>query len=127
VPVSPTDLLAPKGEVTSSLFPGEDAALLETRLEGYIDEGEARSSDEDAVLAWAYYRVYHAVYVRLTTTASTVSFADQGSHSFLMTQIENVGRLRDQYLQQFRDITVQPAGETTRESRTSTSRIDFTW
>ena len=35
----PGDLLAPSGDLTLSLFPGEDEAQVEARLDNYISEG----------------------------------------------------------------------------------------
>jgi hypothetical protein len=90
VRASVADLLAPRGLVESSLFPGEDAATLEARLQAYIDEGERNTGVEDAVKAWAYYRAFYAAYVRLTSQPSTRRFDDQGQSSYLVTQIQNV-------------------------------------
>lgn len=123
--VTPAQLLAPQGDLEASLFPGEATDALNMRLQGYISEGEARTSDDAAVRAWAYHRAFHAVYIRLTTTPHQVSFEDQGGHSYLMSQIENVYNLSRRYLEEFNALVGTDAPGVV--SRTESRRADFTW
>lgn len=99
--VTLADIKAPTGEVESWLFPRELDAAVDARLTAYLEEGEAKVADTDypnpdaIVTAWAYFRVYDAVYLRLTTNASTRSLADQGSQQWTTAQIDAVRARRD--------------------------------
>lgn len=108
--ISPGDLRSPTGDLADSLFPGESASQLEARIQGYIDEGAAKDAVvsltgtdlDDALKAWAYYRAYSAVYVRLLNNPSTVVVSEQGQTSSLWSQIEGFSKLADQWLAYYR-------------------------
>lgn len=110
--ISPGDLRSPTGDLGDSLFPGESSGDLDTRLQGYIDEGEAKATAagvdvadlEDAVKAWAYYRAYYTVYVRMLNAPSSVEMQGQGSKAHLWSQIEAMGKLADTALAGYRDL-----------------------
>lgn len=125
--VTPADLLAPNGMLESSLFPGEDPASLETRLNTYIVEAAARTDNDAAVKAWAYHRAFLAVYIRLTSKPASVEFEDQGSHSYLITQIENVYRLSQEYRDEYDRLVAAEADVVGRNAGTTSQRVDFTW
>lgn len=102
--ISPGDLLSPAGDIASSLFPGEDADALETRLQGYIDEGVAAATDasvpgpdvDGATLSYAYYRAYNAVYVRMLADPSKQTIDQQGATESIWQQIQGFKALADE-------------------------------
>jgi hypothetical protein len=101
--LTPGDLRSPTGDLGDSLFPGESPSKLEERLQGYLTEGYAKAAAlaytgedaDDVARAWAYYRAYHAVYVRMLNEPSTVQIEGQGQKSSLWPQIEAMGKLAD--------------------------------
>lgn len=105
------DLLSPAGEVEGVLFPGEDSASITSRLDGYVQDAyeriqvaapEMAAVDQDRAAAdWAYYRVYTAVHLRLSAEPASASLDDQGSRSYLMTQIQNFRHLANAKLAEF--------------------------
>lgn len=70
-------------------------AKLETFLvEGYEEAaGVAVEGKDGAARLWAYWRAWDEVYQRLLVMPSTVETSDQGSSSYLLTQMEHVGEL----------------------------------
>lgn len=111
--ISPGDLRSPTGDLGDSLFPGESSSDLETRLGGYLDEGYAKADDAGVTLeadkdelatAWAYYRAYRAVYVRMLNAPSSVEMSEQGSKAHLWSQIEAMGKLADNALSTYRGL-----------------------
>lgn len=123
--MAPADLLAPVGLVEPFLFPGESSTTLSDRLSAYIADAVTREPDnKDAAKAWAYHRTFMAVYVRLTANPHQETANDQGSHSYLMSQIENVRQLAHDQLMEYRRLTATVA---TRASGTKSTRVDFTW
>lgn len=115
--ITPGDLRSPTGDLGDSLFPGESSGKLDERLQGYIDEGAAKAAaasviGEDAsdlAKAWAYYRAYHAVYVRMLNDPSSVEMAGQGSKSSLWSQIEAMGKLADAAKATYEDLLPEVA------------------
>ena len=108
------DLIAPKGEIEKSLFPGEDAAALELRLQSYLDQAYAKldtlttlpaSIDVDeAAQSYAYYRAYQAVHLNMSRQAATASIDGEASRSFLASQIATFAELRDSNLSAWNDV-----------------------
>lgn len=136
MPVAASDLRAPKGDIEDSLFPGESSTAISARLQGYLDEGYTKageeavaSADQDAAAkAWAYHRAYRAIYVRLTSNPSTISLNDQGSSSFLVTQIENMKQLADGALAVFWELVPEEVVAAREEIQPSSALpTRFTW
>lgn len=104
------DLLTPRGRLNgAALWPGVDPNDIAQYIETYLTEGYAKAEvaaldaedrDEPAKL-WAYHRGYEAAYERLLLMPSTVATSDQGSASYLLTQMEHVGELASQALKDF--------------------------
>ncbi|HEY7234904.1 MAG TPA: hypothetical protein VH539_12190 [Gemmatimonadaceae bacterium] len=115
--ITPADLLAPVGEIEPSFFPSDDDATLEARLQAYIDDGEAQAANaavpdegtDQAVEAWAYYRAYKAIWLRLSEAPSSLSFTDQGSRSRTDQQREAFHQLWQNYLAIYNGLTPAPA------------------
>lgn len=109
MPVAPADLLAPKGPVTTTLFPGEGVPELTVRLQQYIDNGEADSrvaampaDQQDALVRnYALYQVFRDVHIRMTAEPLTVSVTDKGGHGYSTEQIKSMKELRDRFLGDF--------------------------
>jgi hypothetical protein len=106
-------LRSPTGDLGDSLFPGESSGQLDSRLQGYLDDGYAKAGaagvtdpdDQDEIAkAWAYYRAYNAVYIRMLNNPSTVTMERQGSASTLWSQIEAMGKLADAALANYREL-----------------------
>jgi C4-type Zn-finger protein len=113
VPLTGADLIAPKGEIELALFPGEDSAVLQVRLQGYLDQAYTQldaltfpdTTDLDqAASAYAYYRAYKAVHLRMSASAATASIEGEASRSFLASQIATFAELRDDYEQKWDDV-----------------------
>lgn len=94
--LTPNDLLEPIGDLAPELFPGKDAAALDTMLSAYLADGYSRIpttivdtvSLDSAARAWAYGRAYRNVLRRLSRTPATVSIANEGSTTILQKQID---------------------------------------
>lgn len=107
-----SDLLTPKGRLNAAaLWPAEELDAVTEKLEEYLAEGYTKAEvlalsvgdrDEPARL-WANYRAYQEVYERLLLLPSTVSTSDEGSSSYLLTQMEHVGELAEAELTAYRD------------------------
>lgn len=100
--LSATDLLEPKGELNApALWPRKDINVVSANLSEYLNEGYGKAAalseadQHEAARQWAYYRAYKDVYKRLLAMPSTVQTSDQGSSSYLLTQMEHVGELAD--------------------------------
>src|SRR5215208_1439014 len=95
----PSELLSPKGRLNAgALWPGVDLNEVvgfvgEYLTEGYVKASEISDADamDEAARQWAYYRAYQEVYERLLLLPSTVSSSEEGSSSYLLTQMEHVG------------------------------------
>jgi hypothetical protein len=112
--ITTESLTAPAGRLASSLFPTDDEEQFEARLEAYVADAEAKTAvitdavkQEEAQLAWAYYRAYDAIYERMTTSPIEVDLDVGGRGTFSTKQIENVERIRNGYLNQFNTIIAE--------------------
>lgn len=102
--VTPGDLLAPVGNLLPGHFPGEDEPTIETRLSGYITEGntvaqaaQVENTDLDAaIIAYAYYKAYSAIYVRMLGDPASQAMEEQGSVQTLWQQIQAMKDLADE-------------------------------
>jgi hypothetical protein len=113
VPLTGSDLIAPKGEIETALFPAEDSAALSLRLQGYLDEAYAKLSTlvlpdgvdvDDAAQSYAYYRAYKAVHLRMSASAASAQIEGEASRTFLASQIATFADLRDEMLQEWNDV-----------------------
>jgi hypothetical protein len=126
----PADMLAPAGLLTLSLFPGEGAEAVNTRLTSYINDGVTRAgggpeADYDSVLAWAYHRAFMAVYVRLTTSPAQGEVDDAGKYQYLITQINNVKTLADEWLTRFEELTTTAEATDEQQQGTRSTPAQF--
>ena len=134
--VTAADLTSPVGEIEPAvLWPGELGATTTERLTAYVADGELQAADlsagasrDAAVKAWAYYRAYMAVYIRLTAEPTSKTINDQASESFSVQQIQNWKDMADAKLATFTELVdeatdVQP----TLTQPTVAARTVFTW
>lgn len=106
------DTLIPKGRLNpAALWPGVDGNVVRENLEQYLAEGYSKTADDEAARTWAYYRAYQEVYERLLLTPSTVSINDEGSASYLLTQMEHVGQLADAALAEFEGLAAETGSD----------------
>ena len=127
----PADMLVPAGLLAPSHFPGEGPEVINTRLTGYINDGAKRAPDVaaerqfDAVIAWAYHLAFLAVYVRLTTSPAQADVEDQASYQYLVTQINNVKALADEWHGKFLELTTTAEAPDLRASGTRSTAAEF--
>lgn len=126
--VTPQQLLAPVGEIESSFFPTDDDVT--ARLQHYVDDALAKepTASDDAVKAWAYHRAYRAIYVAMSASPATATLNDEGSRSYLVTQIQNFRDLSDAKLREWERLIAAAEAPTSEESSgTRSVRVDYTW
>lgn len=100
--VTPEQLLDPVGEIDASImFPDVDPALIERKIQGFIDDGMTRSSDDAVVRAWAYYRAFNAVHLRMAAQPTRAELPEGGSYSYLLTQINVMRDRAAEYLAEY--------------------------
>jgi hypothetical protein len=104
--VDGTQLISPVGEIDPSLFPSDGENELPERLDAYLLEAEGKVTgvSDEGKKAWAYYRAYRAIYIRLSSTPSA-RFDDQGEVRYSDKQIENFNTLAEKYLAEWEEIT----------------------
>ena len=105
--LSPKDLRSPSGEIQDDLFPDDTDHALGVRLDSYILEAEGKvpAATDDAVKAWAYYRSFRDVFIRLSNEPLDQTLNDQGTSRMSKDQIANFGLLADQNLALWNELT----------------------
>lgn len=102
--LSASDLLTPEGALEAAvLWPDLSEAKVNERLEVYLRQGTEQGADlseatdrDEYTRQWSYYRAYDEVYQRRLMQPSSVEDRDEGSASWLLTQIEWIGQRRDE-------------------------------
>ena len=117
--ITPADLLAPKGPVEVTLFPGENSEAsgsastkLEIRLQEYIDRAEAKVSGvtlpdpDSATYAWALHLTFSAAYILACSrpTNENTMVAVLGSQGFSPDQRAALRSLADYYLGEYESV-----------------------
>jgi hypothetical protein len=102
------DLLTPRGRLNAaSLYPNTDGAALAAHLGEYLAQGYAALAAAgvdvdtapdagDAARAYAYWRAYGEVYEAMVARPSSFSLNNEGSGSWLLTQMDYMRTLRDE-------------------------------
>jgi hypothetical protein len=73
------DLLSPEGPIEASFFPSDSSDDLNARLAAYITDGSSRvggllaADQDDATQAWALWRAFDAIALRLATSFSSAT------------------------------------------------------
>lgn len=104
--VDGTDLISPAGEIDPSLFPDDGENELPERLDAYLLEAEGKKSgvSDEGKKAWAYFRAFRAIFIRLSSTPSA-TFDDQGNVKYSDKQIENFNTIAEKHLQDWEEIS----------------------
>jgi hypothetical protein len=129
VAVAAQDVLSPRGRLDPQvIWPGLSLENVDTKIRAFIQDGEERTEDVDdqdaAVKIWVYYRAKDEQYQRMVGMPSTVADSDEGSSSYLVTQIELVKEERDELLAEFEDLLVEAGVEEEEEYGVITSYRD---
>lgn len=83
--VTATDFVAPTGELTADMFPGD---TLSTNVAAYLTQAQSKApSNDDAQTAWVYYRAWTAIANRLGTNPAEIDIEGEGSTRLLREQI----------------------------------------
>lgn len=84
------DFISPEGQLTPDLFPGRDLASL---VSAWLTDANVRSAaadtvdqQEQAAIAWVYYRAYFDVWQRLSSNPASLSL-DGTSYNIGQDQI----------------------------------------
>lgn len=125
--VAPEDLIAPRGLVELFMFPGEDRDQVGVRLGAYIDEavGKQTTAVDAATTAWAYYRAFTAVVLRLSTLAEQVDAADEHSHRYGSKQADRLREMAAEQLAEWNVLTAAPVSAS--EAGSGATAFQPTW
>lgn len=115
--LSVAQFLAPVGPLDAALlFPGEDSAAVDLRLNGYITRANqitvklttATPDQRDAVgYLFVVYRAYDSVVDRMANAPSSFSAVDEGSISFSSAQLSAMTKKRDAALDAYNDAVAE--------------------
>lgn len=103
-------VIAPIGEIDRLImFPDEGTEAFGTRIVAYVDDANQRAPDNDeAALAWVYYRAFSAVATRMLTQPASAELAEGGSYNYMMTQLSHVQNRAEYWRQQFMAAANEP-------------------
>jgi hypothetical protein len=131
VAVSSQQVLTPLGRLDPAIvWPGLSLENVDQKIRAFIQDGSERvaevdaESQDEAVKIWVYYRAKDEQYNRMVGMPSTVADSDEGSSSYLLTQIQMVKDDRDALLEEFEDLLVTAGVEEEEEYGTITSYRD---
>lgn len=132
-----SQFMEPAGELREDMFPGTEN-VESSHVNTWLSqaEEEVATSEEDlsdaekrqAKKAYVYYRAYHAVWLRLTTTPREADVEEDGSLRYSDAQVARFKELSDQHEATFERLTEVDPDETeetpTRsQSVSSTTRL----
>lgn len=116
--VSVADIIGDGGYIDPAIiWPGRTTIWVDAKVQAYITEGVAlvadlEAEDQDAaVILWVRYRAKDSQYERLVGMPSAVTDSDEGSSSYLLTQIQMVKDDRDALLEEFQEALVTGGAE----------------
>jgi hypothetical protein len=118
--VAPADLLTPRGRLDEKvIWPGVPNKTVLATLAAYLEDGLAQDGvadlDEEAqdraLRAWSYYRGKDEQFQRMLGQPASVQDSDEGSSSYLVTQMTLVQAERDKWLEEFEAILEEETGE----------------
>jgi hypothetical protein len=130
------DILDPNGKVLPSMFPTDDQAQLEIRLESWLATAYAKpevvaltdpTDQNDAAESWVYYRTFDAVTSRLMNTPIRVDLRDQGAREYHSSQLSYFSKLRDEALANFNRLTAAIVTEQVDQNSTRFLETGFTF
>lgn len=132
-----SDVLAPKGEVEPTMFPGEgsgaEGTALYARLLEYVTEGRRRAIDldledpDDGARKWAYYRAFRSKCVTLNALPSSIEQTEQGSHGYAADQRKTICGLAEYWLSEFNNLVPDTAVQPVDGPQTRSTPNNFSW
>lgn len=131
--VTHEDLLQPTGEIEAAWFPGDDAAALQARLETYIAEGVEASADvaaestDTATKAYAYWRAYQTVYLRLSGSPASVGVVGHLNRQYTQGQLSAFSERAAYWRSVFDGYRVGGDGVTQTRPVSQQTRAVFEW
>lgn len=102
-----TDVITPLGRIDLAvIWPGVNEDTARGYVGEYLSQGysQAGASQDDAAKAWAEYRAFDQLYLRLTGRPSSATVQDEGSMSYTQSQIDNWRILADEALAEYEDL-----------------------
>lgn len=125
--VAPEDLIAPKGLVELFMFPGETREQVGDRLGSFIEEAVAKQTTpvDQATTAWAYYRAFSAVVLRMSVLAEQVDVTEEHSHRFGARQGDRLREMAQEQLAEWQALTATPPSAT--EAQHGATAFQPTW
>lgn len=130
------DVLDPKGKVLPSMFPTDDQAQLETRLEGWLAEAYAKAEvtaltdsieKNNAAESWTYFRTFDSITNRLMNTPIRVDLRDQGAREYHSSQLSYFSKLRDEAYANFGRLTATETTEAVDQNSTRFLETGIVW
>lgn len=124
--VTATDLIEPRGRITSAMFPADDPVQLTERVARWLTVAYARSdvavlsapTIDEAAEHYAYARAFEAVHLRMSAEPSSVSMSDGGSGavstSYTQAQLATFKNMADAEWAAFGRLTIVIETETPR-------------
>lgn len=106
--LEPEHFIAPKGELTEGMYPGEDVEELVT---AWLQDAQARTSDETRQAAWVYHRAYTHVANRMHAGLASERKGDQAA-SIDPSQLKYWQRKADAALTAYRAGATSTSGVT---------------
>lgn len=110
------DILYPKGKVKPEYFPGSTtvaaditAWLTDAYANAIVAALTTQAARDVAARAYAYYRAFETILLDMSADPSSVEMPDQGSKSWLLSQIEKFEAIRDENKAVWEDIITPPA------------------
>lgn len=101
MPITPDQLLYPRGRVHGDLFPDKTEDELAFDIDEWIQEAYAmvrvsaleEAEQDRAVTAWAHYRAFDAASIMLAANPSSSTQSDAGSASYSKDQRDTLSRV----------------------------------
>lgn len=109
--LTPDNLLEPRGDLSPELFPGKDAAWIDTLLATYLADAYARipativgTTADLAAAAWSYARAYRHVLSRLSRVPATMAIVNEQSRTITGEQLRTFASLAAKWEAEFQTI-----------------------
>ena len=116
--VSVDDIIGASGYINPAIvWPGQTTVWVNARVQAFITEAVELTGDVDAdavdaaVILWVRYRGKKDQYERLVGMPSSVADSDEGSSSYLVTQIQMIKDDMDALLEEFEEALVTGGAE----------------
>jgi hypothetical protein len=102
---SASNFTEPEGELRSDMFPGvDDLEASDGYLDTWLGEATGKSENEQAQEHWVYYRAFHQVWLRLTTSPRQADLEEDGSLRYSDEQVAAFKEMASQHREAFESI-----------------------